>query len=382
MPNSFVTCEQVRAGHPDKFCDQIADAILDAALRIEGADVRRRVTFPTIRTGIEVMAKDHVVIVSGEIRFSADVARNTDIDALVRQKWDEVGYPDSQKVEVINQIRDQQPELQASSDLRGAGDQGIMIGFATRETPQYLPLEFVLSTRLCQRMDSLFTSGQLPWLRADGKAQVTISPSGEVTRVVVGVQHTPIVYGLTDPPKIWEILHHEVVKHIVEPVLGTGLDRQAITINGTGSFTIGGPLGDAGVLGRKIVADAYGPSVPVGGGAFSGKDPTKVDRSAAYMARMIALVALTEGDPSANSVTVRLAYAIGSHQPEMVVGLTDTGVDLSAWIRHRFSDLSPSHIADRLDLWRISAETTWRYQDTAVYGHFGRKEFPWEAVHG
>jgi S-adenosylmethionine synthetase len=382
MPSTFVTCEQVRAGHPDKFCDQVADAILDAALQVGGADLSASGTFPIVRTGIEVLAKDNLVIVSGEARLSKEVARHVDVDSLVRRKWHEVGYPDAQKVVIINQLRDQQPELRANSDLKGAGDQGIMIGFATRETPSYLPTEFVLATRLCQRMDSLFTTGELPWLLADGKAQVTMSPAGEVTRVVVGVQHTPTVDGLVDPRKIWEALYHEVVKHIVEPTLGTGLDLQAITINGTGSFAVGGTFGDAGVVGRKIVADAYGPGVPVGGGAFSGKDPTKVDRSAAYMARTIALAALNDCDPSVNSVTVRLAYAIGGHQPEMVVGLTDKGTDVSAWIRQKYPDLSPSHIAERLDLWRTSSGATWRYQDTAVHGHFGRREFPWESPSG
>ena len=380
MPGIFVTCEQVRAGHPDKFCDQVADAILDAALEAARAEPMACVAFPTIRTGIEVLAKDNLVLVSGETRFSTDVARHVDVDTLVRRKWRDLGYPGADNLVVINYIRTQQPELQASSDRRGAGDQGVMIGFATRETPSRLPTEFVLATRLCQRMDSLL--GQLPWLMPDGQVQVTVSPAKEVTRVVVGAQHTQAIDGVTDSQEVWDLVHDGVMKHVVEPVLGSGLSPQAVTINGTGSFAIGGPFGDAGVVGRKIVADAYGPTVPVGGGAFSGKDPTKVDRSAAYMARLIALAALDDADPSAESVTIRLAYAIGRHQPEMVVGLTDKGVDISSWVHQKFPDLSPFYIADRLDLWRTSPDATWRYQDACVYGHFGRKDFPWELGHG
>jgi S-adenosylmethionine synthetase len=377
--NEAITCEHVRLGHPDKICDQIGDAIIDEALVLARNLPPRADQYGlnSLRFGLEVIAKDHFIIITGEARLPQEVAYSLNIDSITKSVWKEIGYPDADKLTVINHIKTQQPELQASSDRLGAGDQGVMIGYACSETESLMPREYVIAREIIQAISKFHASGSANWVMPDGKCQVTVLPSGEVTSVVVGVQHTSSIDGIVnDPEAIQDFIRSEIINRVIKTVVPSAVNRAQITVNGTGSFAIGGPTGDAGVLGRKIVVDAYGPRVPVGGGAFSGKDPTKVDRSAAYMARHIARTIVLE--QGAMSAKVVLAYAIGKHQPEMIVGQTDTGTDVSPWIRHRFPDLSPPSIAERFNLWRKNPDGAWSYKDTASNGHFGRQEFPWE----
>lgn len=377
------TSEHVSQGHPDKACDQFADSILDRVLDV-AREIGARDAFdpnhPTRqRVALEMLAKDHLVMVSGEIRMGPDVYPRVKIAEIVRNKWTEIGYPDADKITVIDHVQVQSPELQASSDNDGAGDQGIMVGFATNETQSGLPKEYEAARDLCQRIQELGKSGVLPWIRADAKTQVTVGANGSIDRVVIAVQHASEVDGEREPRIVQERIKDALTKHAIIPLLGK-LAADRINVNGTGSFVIGGPIGDAGVVGRKIVVDAYGPHVPVGGGAYSGKDPTKVDRSAAYMARYIAKTAARMSIRGANSVTIHIAYCIGLHQPEMVTAVTDAGIDISDWVKSRFPDLAPRAIAETLGLWRMGPNTGWRYQDTAAFGHYGRELFPWEKI--
>jgi S-adenosylmethionine synthetase len=244
-----------------------------------------------------------------------------------------------------------------------------MVGYATDETPSMMPREWVLARDLCLRLHELRVSGELAWLRSDCKTQVSVDAEGRVLSVIIAAEHSESV-------SISEV-REELLLRAVRPAMGDGEPPKRVTINGTGRFTIGGPAGDAGVVGRKIVVDAYGPRVPVGGGAYSGKDPTKVDRSAAYMARHVAKQAVAERVAGARQCTVTLAYGIGQLEPEMVSAVSDTGADLSGWVRSRYPDLSPGFIIDYLNLRRPNG---WTYQKTAAYGHFGRDLFPWERL--
>ncbi len=377
------TAEHVSQGHPDKACDQFADSILDAILdaaRAFGVSNQADPNHSTRqRAAIEMLAKDHLVIVSGEVRMGPEIAGQIRVADIVKRKWTEIGYPDADKVSVIDHLQVQSAELQASSDNEGAGDQGIMVGFATNETESGLPKEYAAARDLCLRIQALGRAGILPWVRADAKTQVTLNPGGGVDRIVIAVQHAADVAGATEPREIQRIIKSTLIEQAIRPLFGA-VPSERISINGTGSFLVGGTIGDAGVVGRKIVVDAYGPSVPVGGGAYSGKDPTKVDRSAAYMARHIAKTAAHLRIRGAREVTVHIAYCIGLQQPEMVTAITDAGVDISDWVRSRFPDLSPRSISETLGLWRSSAAAPWRYQDTAAFGHYGRGIFPWEAI--
>jgi S-adenosylmethionine synthetase len=285
------TAEHVSQGHPDKACDQFAgsilDSILDAARDVGAHDEADPNHATHQRAAIEMLAKDYLVFVSGEVRMGPEVARRVRVADIVRGKWAEIGYPDADKVSVIDHLQVQSPELQASSDNEGAGDQGIMVGFATNETESGLPKEYAAARDLCLRIQELGRLGIAPWVRADAKTQVTLNAAGDVDRVVIAVRHAADVDGATDPREIQRHIKSTLIEHAIRPLFGA-LSPERISVNGTGSFLIGGPIGDAGVAGRKIVVDAYGPNVPVGGGAYSGKEPTKVDRSAAYMARHIA----------------------------------------------------------------------------------------------
>lgn len=384
MTKMMRTSEHVSGGHPDKACDQFADSILDHVLetaqKLGGADPSDENHASRQRTAIEMLAKDHLVVVSGEIRLGAAVKAAVDIPGVVRRKWREIGYPDADKVTIMNHLQMQSMELQVSADHDGAGDQGIMVGFATNETKSGLPLEYQAARDLCVRIQELRTNGIAPWIRADAKTQVTLDDRDRIDRVVVAVQHAAEVDGTRDAALIQKRIKAVLMEHAVEPVLGKDVPADRVTVNGTGSFIVGGPIGDAGVVGRKIVVDAYGPHVAVGGGAFSGKDPTKVDRSAAYMARHIAKTAAMMKIRNAKAVTVHIAYCIGLHQPEMVTAVTETGADISDWVLSRFPDLSPRAIAENLGLWRPGSGTGWRFQDAAAFGHFGRDAFPWERL--
>jgi S-adenosylmethionine synthetase len=280
---------------------------------------------------------------------------------------------------VVDHVQVQSPELQVSSDNDGAGDQGIMVGFATNETKSGLPKEYEAARDLCLRIEELRLSGSVPWIRADAKTQITIDANDGIDRVVIAVQHAPEVDGERETSAIQRRIKTVLTEQAIQPLFGE-LPADRITVNGTGSFVIGGPIGDAGVVGRKIVVVAYGPHIAVGGGAYSGKDPTKVDRSAAYMARYIANTAAQMRIRGARSVTVHIAYCIGLRQPDMVTAVTDAGVDISDWVRARFPDLAPRAIAETLGLWRMAPDVAWRFQDTAAFGHYGRDIFPWEKI--
>ena len=365
------TAEHVSEGHPDKFCDQVADRILDETLRLASDRQQRH----SVRTAIECLAKDNLLVISGEVKLPPEVRRRLNVIDLAREVWNQVGYRVPDELNVIDHIRSQTPDIAQGVDTGGAGDQGIMVGYATDETPEFMPAEWVYARNICLRLSNLRRSHALDWLRSDCKSQVTLSAAGEVVSVIIAAQHNEIENGVTEQDFLRQI-RAEIQQQVIQKVLPNPPKR--LVVNGTGTFVIGGPAGDAGVVGRKIVVDAYGPRVPVGGGAYSGKDPTKVDRSAAYMARHIAkqIVAHKIGD--AKECTVKLAYGIGQLQPEMVTAITEQNKDLSDWVLSNFPDLSPRYIIDRLGL---LDPFSWSYIDSAAYGHFGRELFPWEKIY-
>jgi len=351
---AMATAEMVTDGHPDKFCDQVADAILDGALRQD----------PKTRAGLECLAKDHLLIVSGEMTTAADL----NVDEIARTVWESVvGYGPDEELTVINHIKLQSPDIARGDHNRsdgvesgGAGDQGVMVGYATDDTPEMLPREYVLARSLCQALKNLRASGKTPWLGADGKSQVTLL--GEKVKSVVLAAHHDVQISTEAVRKILRTM-------VIEPVLGPLLTNDSrVVINGTGKFTIGGPKADAGVVGRKIVVDAYGSRIPVGGGAYSGKDTSKVDRSAAYMARHIAKSVVRM--KLAKECMVVLAFGIGQKQPEMVrVTAHANTKHVARW------DLRPRAIIEYLGLQQPDG---WTYCSTAAFGHYGRADFPWE----
>ncbi|CAN01833.1 MULTISPECIES: methionine adenosyltransferase [Clavibacter] len=384
------TSESVTEGHPDKICDQISDSILDALLTQD----------PTSRAAVETLVTTGLVHVAGEVTTSGYV----DIPQIVRDRIRDIGYDSSEvgfdgsNCGVTVSIGAQSPDIaqgvdrsyesrsgSASTDahdLQGAGDQGLMFGYASRDTPVFMPLPIYLAHRLAERLAAVRHSGELAYLRPDGKTQVTIGYEGLVPRtvdtVVLSTQHGPQVSQ--------EDLRREVEEHVIRPVLaaaaeiGIELDSRDATllINPTGKFEIGGPKGDAGLTGRKIIVDTYGGFSRHGGGAFSGKDPSKVDRSAAYAMRWVAKNAVAAG--LADRLEVQVAYAIGKAAP---VGLYVETFGTAhvpeerivRAIRETF-DLRPAAIVERLDLLRPI------YAQTAAYGHFGRElpDFTWEAL--
>ena len=360
------TSESVTEGHPDKICDQISDAVLDAVL---AADPRGRVA-------CEVMVKDQDVYVVGEMTTTA----KPDIEKLVRETIRRIGYNDADagftadSCRVIVNLTRQSPDIAQGVDTGGAGDQGLMFGYACDETEELMPFPIMMAHKLCQRLAEVRHQGILKFLRPDGKAQVTVQYNGagpqRIDAVVVSTQHSPQVST--------EELREAVKKNVIQPVIPARLlDKDTkYHINPTGRFVTGGPVGDSGMTGRKIIVDTYGGMAPHGGGSFSGKDPTKVDRSATYMARYIAKNIVAAG--LARRVQVQIAYAIGVAEPVSVrVETFGTGrVDenkLAQLIRQHF-DLTPAGIIKTLDLRRPI------YQKAAAYGHFGRSgsEFTWE----
>jgi S-adenosylmethionine synthetase len=363
------TSESVTEGHPDKICDQISDAVLDEVLRQD----------PTGRVACETLVATGLVLLAGEITTTATV----DFLRVARQTVREIGYTesgigfDADGCAVINAIGRQSPDIAMGVDTGGAGDQGLMFGFACRETPQLMPLPIMLAHALTRRLAEARRSGEIPWLRPDGKSQVTVEyADGQPRRVhtvVVSTQHADVLPA--------EELRRAVIDGIIRPVIPSSiLDAHTIVhVNPTGKFVVGGPNGDSGLTGRKIIVDTYGGTGRHGGGAFSGKDPTKVDRSAAYMARHIAKNLVAAG--LADRLEVQLAYAIGVAEPVSVrvdsfgTGVVDEG-RLEGLIRE-FFPLTPRGIIDDLDLRRPI------YRSTAAYGHFGRAEpgFTWERTH-
>ncbi|BAK44419.1 S-adenosylmethionine synthetase [Eggerthella sp. YY7918] len=397
------TSESVTEGHPDKVCDQISDAILDAILAKEIELAAQGYIAPDghpadpaqVRVACETMAMTGMVIVTGEIRTQAYV----DVPAIVREVLREIGYDrakygfDCDTCGVLNAIHDQSPDIAQGVDESweaqhglaaeddpyervGAGDQGMMFGYACDETPTLMPLPIYLAHRLAERLTEVRKDETMPALRPDGKTQVSVRYENDrpvhVEKVVVSTQHAEDIEH--------EALRAQIIANVVEPVLareGVSLAPDAeIHVNPTGRFVIGGPMGDAGLTGRKIIVDTYGGMGRHGGGAFSGKDCTKVDRSAAYAARWVAKNVVAAG--LAHRCEVQVAYAIGMAKPVSV--MIDTfgtnavpETDIQAAIDAVF-DLRPGAIIDELDLRRPI------YQKTAAYGHFGRElpEFTWE----
>lgn len=360
------TSESVTEGHPDKIADQISDAVLDEVLAQDS----------TGRVACETLVSTGLVVIAGEITTDAVI----DFQKVARDTIGEIGYTrakygfDNETCSVLNAVGKQSPDIAMGVDTGGAGDQGLMFGFACDETSELMPLPIQLAHNLTRKLAEVRKNNSLPYLRPDGKSQVTIEYAGgrpkRIEAVVVSSQH--------NPEATHEQIYEEIIAHVVKPsVPAELLDSQTkFHINPTGRFVTGGPLGDAGLTGRKIIVDTYGGYAPHGGGAFSGKDPTKVDRSAAYMARYIAknIVAAK----LARKCLVQLAYAIGVADPVSI--LVDTGgtaeiadETLTCLVREHFK-LTPAGIIDEL---RLRAPI---YKQTAAYGHFGRNEdgFTWE----
>ena len=360
------TSESVTEGHPDKIADQVSDGIVDAVLAQD----------PTGRVACETLLTTGLVVIAGEITCNG----STDFTDVVRDAIREVGYTrakfgfDADTCAVLSSIHGQSPDIAMGVDPGGAGDQGLMFGYACRETESLMPLPISLAHDLCRGLSRARRDGAIDYLRPDGKSQVTVQYDDDapvrVDTVVVSSQHSDDV----DNDRIRE----DVLTHVVKPVIPAAFldEKTRIYVNPTGRFVMGGPHGDAGVTGRKIIVDTYGGAAPHGGGAFSGKDPTKVDRSASYMARYVAKNCVAAG--LADRVQVQLAYAIGVADPVSV--LVDTfgtaAVDekrISGLVREHFS-LTPRGIIETLDLRRPI------YRQTAAFGHFGRSEpdFTWE----
>ncbi len=384
-PSLLLTSESVTEGHPDKLCDQVSDAVLDAMLEQD----------PDSRVACEAAVNTGVVFVFGEVSTRAWV----DLQDVVRRTIREIGYDDSEvgfdwrTCGVISSLKEQAGDIargvdaaieareRGSEDLYdqiGAGDQGMMIGFACDETEEHMPLTISLAHRLVQRLAALRKSGELPYLRPDGKSQVTIEYEfGRPKRleaVVVSTQHDPDVR----IEQLREDMRRLVIDHVCPDDLLAGLEDSKVFVNPTGRFVSGGPASDAGLTGRKIIVDTYGGIARHGGGAFSGKDPTKVDRSASYAARHVARNIVAAG--LAGRIEVQVSYAIGvAHPTSVAIETFGTGklpdADLVRLIDEHF-DLRPAAIIDRFDLRRPI------YAQTAAYGHFGRPnlDLPWEQL--
>ena len=366
----YLTSESVGNGHPDKVCDQISDAVLDAVLRDD----------PQGRVACETFITTGLVVVGGEITTQTYV----DVQKLVRRVLTEIGYTDHKygfnaaTCGILNVIVGQSPDIAQGVDTGGAGDQGIMIGYACDETPELMPLPIVLAHKLVQRVEEVRKNGTLKYLGPDCKSQVTVEYEDGTPRrvdaVVLACQHTEEILDKTGK-RITEEARNEIIKTIAAPILGKLTDSKTkYYVNETGKFVVGGPQSDTGMTGRKIIVDTYGGVVSHGGGAFSGKDPTKVDRSATYMARYVAknIVAAK----LAHKCWVQFSYVIGRADPvSVMIDTFGTGKiseqDLVDLVRKNF-DLTPQGIIRDLDLRKPI------YQKTAAYGHFGREEFSWE----
>ena len=383
MRKHLFTSESVTEGHPDKMCDQISDAVLDNILAQD----------PHARVACETATTTGMVLVMGEITTTAKV----DIPSIVRRTVDRIGYNnpayglDSNSCTVLTTLDKQSPDIDMGvdnsfeykesngddADLIGAGDQGMMFGYACNETDEYMPAPIALAHHLTLAMARERKSGALPWMRPDGKSQVTVEydENGNVSwcpTIVISTQHDPDI-SIKD-------LREAIVEQIIRPTLPKELIRPETRffVNPTGRFVVGGPVGDSGLTGRKIIVDTYGGAAAHGGGAFSGKDPTKVDRSAAYMARHVAKNIVAAG--LAKKCQIELAYAIGVARPvSVLIDTYGTGVisdDKLAGIVDEVFDLRPASIIDYLNLRRPI------YEQTAAYGHFGRPDLdlPWEVL--
>jgi S-adenosylmethionine synthetase len=374
---SFIfSSESVTEGHPDKMCDQISDAVLDACLAQD----------PMSRVACETCCKTGMVMVFGEITTKATL----DFQKIVRDKVRDIGFDSSDKgfdyktCNVLVAIEQQSPDIAAGVDQAvsksveelGAGDQGIMFGYATDETPELFPLSHLLATKLAHKLSEVRKNGTLPWLRPDGKTQVTVEYDIVKGAMVPRRVHTILISTQHAPEVTNDVIRAGLIEHVIKTVVPAELmdERTVLHLNPSGRFVIGGPQGDAGLTGRKIIVDSYGGWGAHGGGAFSGKDPTKVDRSACYAARWVAKSIVAA--KLAKRCIVQVAYAIGVAAPlSIYVDTYGTGTrpesEILAIIKKNF-DLRPYHIIKELNLRRPI------YVPTAAYGHFARSEFSWE----
>lgn len=367
MAVTYFTSESVASGHPDKICDQISDAIVDAALSVD----------PKARVAIETLVTTNRVVLAGEVTCP----KSLDYAQIARNVITSLGYMNgiynfSHRSPMSIYIHEQSPDIAVGVDTGGAGDQGMMFGYACRETPELMPLPIILAHRLVERLDEVREKDILPFLRPDGKSEVKVGyEKGKpvsVEQVVIAVPHDPKISGI----EVKRQLTHRVIKPVMKQYGFKMPKDKDIIVNGTGKWDIGGPASDTGVTGRKIIVDTYGAYARHGGGCFSGKDPTKVDRSAAYACRYIAknIVAATLAD----RCEVRVAYVIGHREP-IAKSIECFGTEKKTLkIIERFAwnllDLSVPGILEGLQLRRPI------YQQTARYGHFGRDGFPWERV--
>lgn len=366
--NYFFTSESVSEGHPDKICDQVSDAVLDAMLTGD----------PFSRVACECFATTGMILVGGEITTNTYV----DLQEVVRGVIRNIGYTepnlrfDAESVAVINTINHQSVDIKMGVDVGGAGDQGMMFGYATKETPELMPAPIMFAHQLMKKLADIRKNTTLmPYLKPDSKSQVTVeyNEKDEIERIdtiVISTQHDSVI----SQSKIKQDVIDLLIKQVIPAEL---IDNNTkIYVNPTGRFEIGGPHGDTGLTGRKIIVDTYGGKAPHGGGAFSGKDPTKVDRSGAYAARHLAKNIVASG--LADECLIQLSYAIGISQPVSVYTQTKNlkninNTELSKFILNNI-DLTPKGIIDRFDLRKPI------YFNTASYGHFGRNEFPWEQL--
>ena len=373
--NYLFTSESVTEGHPDKICDRISDEVLDAVLR---QDITSRVACETFITV-------GMVIVGGEITTNAKI----DVQDIVRRAVKDIGYTDHRfgfdydTCSVLNAIGTQSPDISQGVDTGGAGDQGLMVGYACRETKELMPMPIMLAQKLARKLADVRKKNTLPYLGPDGKSQVTLEyKNGQPYRadtIVISTQHTAEILDKSGK-KISKKSREEIIEKVILPVVPKKMidKKTKFLVNPTGKFVVGGPQSDTGMTGRKIIVDTYGGTTPHGGGAFSGKDPTKVDRSATYMARYVAKNVVAA--ELADICTLQLAYAIGVAEPvSVMVDTSDTGkipdTQIAEIIRKHF-DLTPRGIIKHLNLRRPI------YAITAAYGHFGRTEktFTWEKI--
>ena len=398
MSRYVFTSESVTEGHPDKICDQVSDAVLDALLAQD----------PASRVACETVVNTGLCLITGEVTTQARV----DFNSLVRGVIEKIGYSgaraggfDAHSCAVLVALDQQSPDIAQGVDeaddhdgdpldLIGAGDQGIMFGFACNETPELMPLPISLAHRLARRLAELRHDGSLEYLLPDGKTQVSVVYENDlpvaIDTILISTQHTPEIDGISEAEALRERIANDLWTHLVVPAtsdLSIQPSRQTtrFLVNPTGKFVVGGPQGDAGLTGRKIIVDTYGGTARHGGGAFSGKDPTKVDRSAAYAARHVAKALVAAG--LARKAEVQLSYAIGVARPvSILVESFGTGsisdADLTALVQEHF-DLRPGAIIETFGLRQLPQQRGGRfYQDVAAYGHFGRSDLnlPWENV--
>ena len=381
MSKYIFTSESVSEGHPDKVCDAISDAILDNLLEQD----------PESHVACETLATTGTVIVSGEVRSNGDV----DVEKIVKNTLGEIGYTnkaygmDNNEVNVISMLDEQSPEIAQGvdegsglHDEQGAGDQGLMFGFACNEKKELMPLPIHLYHRLVERMTNLRKDGTIPWLRPDSKSQVSVAYENDnpvsITKVVIATQHDDMIEKFGNEDAEHDFVEKEIIEHVIKPVLDeAGLPyNESFIVNGTGRFVFGGPEADTGLTGRKIIVDTYGGYAPHGGGAFSGKDPSKVDRSAAYMSRYIAKNIVAAG--IATKCEVQLSYSIGVAEPTSFYvksfGTSEISDEKLTEVAKSVFALKPGEIIKHLNLKYP------RYRQTAANGHFGRENelFTWE----